>query len=940
MKNGLRWTPLALALLSIMAQAATADRVSVVTYNAKGLVETVDGPRTDVLDITRYAYDAQGRLFTVTNALGQVTTYEAYDTYGNPGKITDANGIVTLATYTPEGWLQTTTRDANGIKATTTLTYDAAGNITQTKDADGVVLIYTFDDANRLTDIRDGAGDRIHYTLDLGGNRTKEETFDSTGTVRRTVARSFNSLSQVLTVTDALNRTVLSFDTTDGYDAEGHPIHSRDAAGTQQKKGYDGLGRLVSSIDDYNGTNAGSKDAQTVTVYDASDNVAGISDPSALNTVYDHNGLGDLTGVHSPDTGATLFTVDAAGNSLTKTDAKGAVTTYAYDALNRVKSATYADATLNIGYFYDEANTVTGCTASSPIGHLTRIVENGVTTSYCYDARGNVTDKRQTMGTVTDTLHYAYTPANRVLSQTRPGGAVVAYTRNGLGQVTGVSVTPSSGAAQAVASSITWLPFGPIQSYTLGNGQAVVRTYDKNYRVTDIVSPALELHFVLDAMGNITGVTETGGAGATYGYDPLYRLTSVTDPTGKAIETYTYNQTGDRLAKTAPGAYTGTYKYKAGTHWLTNMGTATRTYDANGNTTGSSSAGTVWGYGYNGRNRMTLVQQNGATVGTYVYNALGERVSKSLSATTTRFVYDEGSQLIGEASGSTRRDYIDIDGLPIAIADGATLGFITADGLGSPRTVTSASGTVIWNWPYATNPFGENRANSSTGFVLNLRLPGQYADGEAGMKYNVNRTFDAATGRYLQADPIGLAAGPSLYGYAGAEPLGTTDALGLRADTDLCAGLSAQGCMQVGHAYTPDYATVNVSWLGLSGGLTVSGDTVYLNYGVSKSWSENISQNTSSLKDLLKPSFSADIGFLNSSVGAKCSSAGEVQQRRDATNALLGGYSMSAGGYYGAGASVVYSPGSGTATQLGLGFGVSASPGSVGKVLFKFGGAK
>jgi RHS repeat-associated protein len=779
MKTKLRWTPLALALVAAMSHAATADRASTATYNAKGLVETVDGPRTDVTDVTHYAYDDQGRLFTVTNAMGQVTKYENYDLYGNPGKVTDANGVVTLLTYTPEGWLQTTTVNANGAAAVTTLTYDAVGNVTQTKDADGVVLNYTFDDASRLTDITDGAGNRIHYTLDAAGNRTKEETFDASGAVRRKVSRSFNSLSQLLTVTDALNRTVLSFDTADGYDAEGKPVHARDAKGVQQKKGYDALGRLVSTINDYNGTNTATANAQTVSQYDASDNVAGISDPSGLNTVYDHNGLGDLTGIHSPDTGTTLFTVDAAGNRITKTDARGIVTTYAYDALNRVTSATYADASLNVAYFYDEANTVTGCAASSPVGHLTRVVESGVTTSYCYDVRGNVTDKRQRQGAVTDAMHYAYTPANRVQSETRPGGAVVAYARNSLGQVIGVTVTPVSGAAQTVASNITWLPFGPMQAYTLGNGQTVTRTYDSNYRVTDIVSPALELHFSLDEMGNITGVSESGGGTASYTYDPLYRLTAVNDAAGNAVEAYTYNQTGDRLSKTAPGAYTGTYKYKAGTHWLTNMGTATRTYDANGNTTGNSAAGTVWGYVYNGRNRMTAVQQNGSTVGTYVYNTLGERVSKSLSATTTRFVYDEGSQLIAEAVGSTHRDYITVAGIPLAVADGSTLGFITADAIGSPRAVTSAAGAVIWSWPYATNPFGENRANSSTGYVLNLRLPGQYADGEAGLKYNVNRSFDAATGRYLQSDPLGLVAGTSTYNYSKSSPLTLFDPSGL-----------------------------------------------------------------------------------------------------------------------------------------------------------------
>jgi len=122
---------------------------------------------------------------------------------------------------------------------------------------------------------------------------------------------TFNSLSQLLTVVDALNRTVLAFDTTDGYDAEGYPVHSADAKGVQRKQSYDALNRLVSTIDNYNGTDT-SANAQTVSSFDASDNLEAVGDPSSLNTLYDHDGLGDLTGVHSPDTGTTTFTVDAA----------------------------------------------------------------------------------------------------------------------------------------------------------------------------------------------------------------------------------------------------------------------------------------------------------------------------------------------------------------------------------------------------------------------------------------------------------------------------------------------------------------------------------------------------------------------------------------------------------------------------------------------------
>ncbi|MDF4005131.1 RHS repeat-associated core domain-containing protein [Luteibacter sp. PPL552] len=106
-------------------------------------------------------------------------------------------------------------------------------------------------------------------------------------------------------------------------------------------------------------------------------------------------------------------------------------------------------------------------------------------------------------------------------------------------------------------------------------------------------------------------------------------------------------------------------------------------------------------------------------------------------------------------------------------------GFITTDCLRSSGVFTSAAGAVLWAWPYAANPFGEAQSVSATGYVLNLRFPGQYQDSEAGLKYNVNRSFDAATGRYIQSDPLGLAAGPSTYLYVDGNPLVQSDSLGL-----------------------------------------------------------------------------------------------------------------------------------------------------------------
>ncbi len=61
----------------------------------------------------------------------------------------------------------------------------------------------------------------------------------------------------------------------------------------------------------------------------------------------------------------------------------------------------------------------------------------------------------------------------------------------------------------------------------------------------------------------------------------------------------------------------------------------------------------------------------------------------------------------------------------------------------------------------------------------NLRFAGQYYDSETGLHYNYHRYYDPSIGRYLTADPIGLAGGINLYSYAQNNPVNFTDPLGL-----------------------------------------------------------------------------------------------------------------------------------------------------------------
>ena len=99
------------------------------------------------------------------------------------------------------------------------------------------------------------------------------------------------------------------------------------------------------------------------------------------------------------------------------------------------------------------------------------------------------------------------------------------------------------------------------------------------------------------------------------------------------------------------------------------------------------------------------------------------------------------------------------------------------DHLGTPQKLLNESADVVWSADY--KPFGEADVDINT-FANNFRFPGQYFDQETGLHYNYHRYYDHAIGRYLRADPIGLAGGISLFLYATNNPINAIDPLGLR----------------------------------------------------------------------------------------------------------------------------------------------------------------
>ena len=781
-----------------------ADVVAAGNCPQLGLLKSIHGPRSDVADATNYAYYPnddvgcadpaagscrfrKGDLHILTNALGHTVETLAYDALGRPLSVKDSNGVVTDYNYHPRGWPTSVTvrgADAAGDRSTQ-ISYWPTGQVQQVTEADGAAVTYVYDAAQRLTDIADNTSNTIHYTLDNAGNRLKEDTLDSDGTLRRTLARIYNTLGQLTTLKDAGNHA-----TAFAYDANGNMEAVTDALQRVTQQSYDPLNRLARTLQDVGGVAAEIRSS-----YDALDQVTQVTDPKGLSTSYAYNGFGDLTAQTSPDSGNASFTTDAAGNRITRTDARGVTATYHYDALNRLTGIAYPDPNLDVGYGYDTAPAVCAADEQFAKGRLAQVLHANGSTAYCHDRFGQLTRKVQTVNGVASTLHYAYTKAGRLAALTYPDGSVADYVRDAQGRISQIGLTRLGQGRQIVISQVSHAAFGPVTGWTYGNGRQLQRPLDMDYRPQAVHDPAaggLSLSYGFDPVGAITELKNGAGSAilTKYGYDSLGRLTQTQDgATGTPIETYAYDATGNRTALTT-AAGTANYTYPVDSHRLTAVDGEARNHDAAGNTVSIGGREFV----YNDANRMSAVKQGGAVVESYAYNHRGERVLRAPASGAAQLtVYDETGQWIGNysASGQPQQQAIWLDSYPIALINPPStsvpeLAYLQPDHLGTPRVVIDPVRDVaIWEWSSKSEAFG-NQAPSADpdgdgmAFELALRFPGQQATDASGMSYNYQREYDPTVGRYSQSDPIGLAGGVGTYGYVSGNPVSSIDPFGLK----------------------------------------------------------------------------------------------------------------------------------------------------------------
>jgi RHS repeat-associated protein len=415
------------------------------------------------------------------------------------GQMISASAPDTSYHYDPEGHLIAETDPDLGI---TTYAYDANGNKASEVDPDGQTIHWYYDGANRLCR-------RVAFPSGINPAVTGSPCDPTTGPT-----------------------TGASLETSYGYDKAGNRTSATDVlTGQAISASYDALGRAATV------SGSGGPITDPGTTYSPSLSTPARSDPS----------------------GSYVFTLDAYGREkgltdpLTHPDGNGF--TWSYGPSGQLDSViaptgksdgSTSDNTTS--YTYDPLGRLSGVSTSATI--------SGISTprasyTYTYNDAGNITSATATLtgGSANGTTNFTYDVLGRITGYTPPSGVQTqSYTWNQLPDR--ASITTGS------TTTTTTFDYAD-RPYSDSAGGSY--NSDKEGRLTSMPGKTM----VYDAVGRLVTVKSSsdGTTLASYTYDPLDRLQTLTEASGTTSFLYVGLTNTVALQSTTTGATTTVTKH-------------------------------------------------------------------------------------------------------------------------------------------------------------------------------------------------------------------------------------------------------------------------------------------------------------------------------------------------------------------------------------------
>ena len=681
---------------------------------------------TDSLgDQTIYSYNASNLVSQITDPLGRITTF-SYDAARRINSVTDPTGITQFSYVSGQGAARehATSRIDFPDGSSQSFEYDAQGRLTRTFTNSGQnesVLTY-------------GVPGGVTVTTASGATKILSNDFDKPAVIvdaeGRTTRFFYNAKRRV-------DRVIAPDGTTSriDYDSNGNPTTAVNGLGQPLNLAFDQTFNRISSLRNARGQTtqfASDADGNLTTIthsdgsterfaYDDQGHLTKITDQLGRSSFYSYNNKGLVSASQLPNGDNASYAYDSHRNLTSVTDAIG-TTSFQYDGTDRLTKITYPGGR-SLTFTYDSVNRRTSSTDQS-----------GFKVNYSYDAVGRLSELTNTANQ--RIVLYSYDSLSRVIREDRGNGTATEYTYfdDSLIQ-TIVHRAPNN----SVQSSFSY-------------------TYGANALVSSVQTLAGTTNYGYNTVGQLTRVSLPGGRTITYQYDGLGKRVSSTD-----------NSTVTSYSTNALDQYT-------------TVGTTTFAYDAAGNLIAKTNSSGTTTYGYDEQGRLISIQSLSDLI-SYEYDSLGHLRSATRNGVRTEYLIDPLGlgDVVGEynSTGQLVAHYNHGFGLANRVDATGDANYYSYDLIGNTDQVLGSAGQIINSYAYL--PYGEllNTTGAAPNpFTFGGRFGVMYETD--GLYFMRQRFYDANIGRFVSADPIGLASGEvNRYAYAQNNPVSSADPSGL-----------------------------------------------------------------------------------------------------------------------------------------------------------------
>jgi RHS repeat-associated protein len=352
-----------------------------------------------VTQVTTYEYDELGRVIAVKGDSGRQLSRIAYDAEGRVIERTNGNNETTRLSYDALGRVATSTDPQGGI---TRLGYDAGDRLTRVEDPRGLVTTSRYDGFGRLLELVSPDTGRTTFTYRADG--LPEQIVRNDGS---SISYQYDALGRITRAAGGVDERSFVYDTCGaGFLCE-QRVAASGATQAVTKFTYSADGRLLTRSDAIPA-------AEDVThyQYDTLGRISGVTYPSGVNLGYGYT-LGRLTAISAVVDGTTYPVVSNVryrpfggpeswtygnglerrynfdrdgrlfGVSATNVDTVAQSLTYGFDAADRINSISNGGG-LPVGqqYSYDAIGRLRSDSISGQSGH--DLID-------AYDANGNRT---------------------------------------------------------------------------------------------------------------------------------------------------------------------------------------------------------------------------------------------------------------------------------------------------------------------------------------------------------------------------------------------------------------------------------------------------------------------------------------------------------------------------------------------------------------------